>query len=79
MGSLARIYETLGQPKQAEQMLTRLTQLQPKAFAYFLALGSFYDRQGDSVGARKAFKRANDLNPRVRRKMRPLPKSRDAP
>jgi tetratricopeptide (TPR) repeat protein len=79
IGNLARLYETQGKPVQAEKMLTRLTKLQPKAFAYYLALGNFYQRQGNLKDAKRAFDKANALNPRKRRKMRPLLKSRDAP
>ena len=79
IGNLARLYETQGRTSQAEKMLTRLTKLQPKAFAYYLALGNFYQRQGNLKGANQAFDKANALNPRKRRKMRPLLKSRDAP
>ena len=79
IGNLARLYETQGRTSQAEKMLTRLTKLQPKAFAYYLALGNFYERQGNLKGAKQAFDKANALNPRKRRKMRPLLKSKDAP
>lgn len=79
LSNLARLYEASGMPEKAQNMLTRLTEIQPKAFPYFQALGFFYQRQGKLEAASKAFNKANALNPRKRRKMRPLPKSHDAP
>ena len=79
IGNLARLYERQGQVAQAEKMFVQLTKLQPRAFAYYMTLGNFYQRQGQLKRAQRAFKKANELNPRTRRKMRPLPKSKDAP
>ena len=79
LGNIARLYEEKGMHAKAETTLLRLTNLEPKAFAYHLTLAYFYQRQGQLKKARRAFDRADVLKPRTRRKMRPLPKSRDAP
>lgn len=79
LGNIARLYEEKGMHSKAETTLVQLTKLEPKAFAYHLTLAYFYQRQGQVKKARFAFDKADELKPRPRRKMRPLPKSRDAP
>ena len=79
LGNLARLYEEKGMNSKAETTLIRLIKIQPKAFAYHLTLAYFYHRQGQLHKAQLAFDKVNVLKPRPRRKMRPLPKSRDAP
>ena len=79
LASLARILERLGRISEAENALVKLTTLRPNALAYHVALGHFYQRQGKLAAAQKSFGKANDLKPMGHRKMRPLPKSSDAP
>nr|ADI21638.1 FOG: TPR repeat [uncultured myxobacterium HF0130_06F04] len=77
MAELARLYELNGQAELSEAKYRALLDREPNVYFHWLSFGQFLRRQGKHIEARKAFKKADTLKPRPRRKLRPLLPSSD--
>jgi tetratricopeptide (TPR) repeat protein len=72
LAALAELYEQTERLEEAEKALVAITMNQPGVAYNHYRLGQFYERIGKERKARKAFSRANSLDPRPQRKMRRL-------
>ncbi len=72
LAALAELYERTGELTSAESALRSIVQAQPHVAYNHYRLGQFYERIGEKRKARRAFARANSLDPRPQRKMREL-------
>lgn len=73
--SLARLFERNFRLVEAERALLRVAGLQPASAYPRYQLALFYQRIGESAKARRMQRSAEALDPRPKRKMRPLRKS----
>ncbi|MCK5688986.1 tetratricopeptide repeat protein [Myxococcota bacterium] len=70
--ALAALYEANERKDDAEKALLTITHYQPGVAYHHYQLARFYDRVGDKTKARKAYKRAEKIDPRPKRQMRRL-------
>jgi tetratricopeptide (TPR) repeat protein len=70
--ALADLYEHTNELAAAERALVSIVQAQPGVAYHHYRLAQFYERIGERRKARRAYTRADELDPRPQRKMRRL-------
>ena len=74
--ALAELYESQERFGDAENALLQIARYNPSTAYHFHRLGQFYERIGKPRKARKAYAKAERIDPLPKRRMRPLRKSR---
>ena len=76
LASLAELYEAAQRPEDAERALRQIARAQPTVAYHRYRLAQFFERIGEVEKAKRALKKAEAIDPRPKKKMRPLKPSR---